>query len=104
MAREAGERAKSGWPLRHSIFATRACLFDAGAAAQVSLDLQPRAAAESGAVDLQVLHDPLHIVARLGEGNQLDPVDGVDLGVPRIAIALDPFLHAAAAGIVRGKG
>jgi len=33
-------------------------LFDAGAAAQVGLDLQPRSAAESRAIDLQILHDP----------------------------------------------
>ena len=63
----------------------------AGAAAQIGLDLQPRAAAEAGAVDLKVLHDPLHVVARLGERDQLDPVDRVDLGIARIAVALDPF-------------
>ena len=51
-----------------------------------------RAAAEAGAIDLQVLHDPLHVVARLRERNALDPVDRVDLGIARIAVALDPFL------------
>jgi hypothetical protein len=42
-------------------------LFVAGAAVQVGLDLQPRAAAKSGPVDLQILHDPLHVIAGLGE-------------------------------------
>src|SRR5262249_20322462 len=78
-------------------------LFDV-AAMQVGLDLQPRAAAKSGTVDLQVLHDPLHIVAGLRERNQLDPIDRIDLGIPRIAVAVDPFLQTAAAGIVGGKG
>src|SRR5258705_11871359 len=79
-------------------------LFHAGAAAQVGFDLKLRAAAEASAVDLQILHDPLHIVARLGEWNELNPVDRIDLGIARIAIALDPFLDAAAAGVVGGKG
>src|SRR5260221_3947484 len=78
-------------------------LFQAGASTQVGLDLQPRSAAESRAIDLQILHHPLHIVAGLGERDQFDPVDGVDLGIPRIAIALDPFFYAAASGIVGGK-
>ena len=67
-------------------------LFDAGAAVQVGLDLQPRAAAEARAIDLQILHDPLHVVARLGERDAFDPVDRVDLGIARIAVTLDPFL------------
>src|ERR1700686_4800945 len=75
-------------------------LFDAGAPVQVGLDLEPRAAAESETIDLQVLHDPLHVIAGLGERDQLDPVDRVDLGIARVAVALDPFLDAAAAGIV----
>jgi hypothetical protein len=79
-------------------------LFDAGAAVQVGLDLQPRPAAEAGAIDLQVLHDPLHVVAGLGERDLLDPVDRVDLGIARIAVAVDPFLDAAAAGIVGREG
>jgi hypothetical protein len=71
---------------------------------QVGFDLEPGPAAEPRAIDLQVLHDPLHVVPRLGERDQLDPVDRVDLGIARIAVALDPFLDAAAAGIVAGKG
>jgi hypothetical protein len=60
---------------------------------QVGLDLQPRAATESRAIDLQILHDPLHIVAGLGERKGLDPVDRVDLWVARIAVAFDPFFE-----------
>jgi hypothetical protein len=44
-----------------------AWLFDAAAAAQVGIDLKPRAAAEAGTVDLQILQDPLHVIPRLGE-------------------------------------
>src|ERR1700736_2912850 len=75
------------WPSRH--------LFDAGAAMQVGLDPQACAAAESRAIDLQVLHDPLHVIAGLGERDQLDPVNRVDLGIARIAVTLDPFFDAA---------
>ena len=41
-------------------------LFDA-AAVQIGLDLKACAAAEARAIDLQVFHDPLHIVAGFGE-------------------------------------
>jgi hypothetical protein len=44
------------------------------------------------------LHDPLHVIAGLGKRDQLDPVDRVDLEIARIAIALDSFFDAAAAG------
>src|SRR6202012_2229651 len=69
------------------------------AAMQVGFDLKPCAAAEAGAIDLQILHDPLHVVTGLGERNLFNPVDRVDLGIARIAVAIDPLLHAAAAGI-----
>src|SRR5207249_11224359 len=78
-------------------------LFDAGAAMQVSFDLEPGPAAEPRAIDLQVLHDPLHVIPCLGERDLLDPIDRVDLGIARIAVTLDPFLDAAATGIVAGE-
>jgi len=59
---------------------------------QIGLDLQPRPAAKSRAIDLQILHDPLHVIAGLGERDQFDPVDRIDLGIARIAVTLDPFL------------
>jgi hypothetical protein len=71
-------------------------LLQAGAAVQVGLDLQPSSAAEARPIDLQILYNPLHIVAGLGERNLLDRVD---LGIARIAVMLDPFLDAAAPGI-----
>src|SRR6185436_18626967 len=79
-------------------------LLDAGAAMQVGFDLGPGPTAAPRAIDLQVLHDPLHVIPRLGERDLFDPVDRVDLGIARIAVTLDPFLDAAAAGIVAGKG
>ena len=79
-------------------------LFDAGTAVQVGLDLQPRPAAKSRAIDLQILHDPLHVIAGFGKRDQFDPVDRIDLGIARIAVTLDPFFDAAATGIVAGKG
>src|SRR6266496_958806 len=78
-------------------------LFDAGAAMQVGFDLESGPAAEPRAIDLQVFHDPLHVVPRLGEGDLFDPVDRVDLGIARIAVTLDPFFDTAATGIVAGK-
>jgi hypothetical protein len=71
---------------------------------QVGLDLQPRSAAEACPIDLQILHDPLHVISCFGEGDQFDPVDHVDFWIARIAVTVDPFLHAAAPGIVGGKG
>ncbi len=71
---------------------------------QIGLDLKPVSTAEPRAINLQILHDPLYVVTSLGERNLFDPVDRVDPGVARIAVALDPFLDAAAAGIVAGKG
>src|SRR3981189_1413946 len=52
-----------------------AALLDAGAAMQVGFDLKSAAATEPRAIDLQILHDSLHVVARLGERNLFDPVD-----------------------------
>jgi len=57
-----------------------------------------------GAVDLQVFHDPLHIVAGLRKRDLLDPINGIDLGIAGIAVTLDPFLDAAASGIIGGEG
>src|SRR3954449_7403898 len=70
-----------------------------GAAAQIGFDLQPRATTEAGAVDLKVLHDPLHVVACLGERNQLDPVDRVDLGIARIAVSAYAQTHSSDARV-----
>src|ERR1700712_3271511 len=99
-----GPRATSGRPRRPdhicwNDLARTGSLFDASAV-EVRLDLQPRAAAEAGAVDLQILHDALHVVAGLGERNQLDPIDSVNAGIAGIAITLDPLFDAAAAGVV----
>src|SRR5260370_29219976 len=55
-------------------------------AVQVRLD-GGGAGAEPGAVDLQILHDPLDVGARLAEPDALDPVDRIDLGIARIAFS-----------------
>ena len=81
-----------------------ATLIPPAAALQVVVDQIGGALVQALAVDLQVLHHPLHIVARLVERDALDPVDGVDLGLARVAIGVDPLLHIAGAGIVSGKG
>jgi hypothetical protein len=46
---------------------------------QVGLDRRG-AVAKAPTVDREVLHDALDIVACLGKGNALNPIDGVDLG------------------------
>src|SRR5262245_15488225 len=74
------------------------------AAADVRLEHQLGAAAEAHAIDLQVLQDALDVVAGLGERNALDPVDRIDARVARVAVALDPFLHPAGAGVVAREG
>ena len=57
----------------------------------------------SAAIDLQILHDTLHVVARLGERDALDPIDRIDFGIARIAVLRHPLPDPAAAGIVAGK-
>src|SRR5262249_27196697 len=69
---------------------------------QIRLD-RGGAGAEPCAVDLQILHDPLDVVARLGERDALDPVDGIDLGIAWIAVLRHPLLDPAAAGVVARK-
>ena len=49
------------------------------------------AGAEARAVDLQVLHDTLRIVARLSEWDAFDPIDRIDFGIARIAVLGYPF-------------
>src|SRR3954468_1067020 len=69
-------------------------------ATQIRLDHQARAAPELGAIDLHVLDHALDVVAGLGEGDALDPVDRINVRIPRIAISFDPLLYAAAPRIV----
>ena len=52
------------------------------------------------AVGLKILHYTLHIVAGLGEGDALDPVDGIDPRIARVAVLRYPLLNPAAPGIV----
>ena len=68
-------------------------LFDA-AAVEVGLDLQPRPAAEACAIDLQILHDPLHVVPGFREPDQLGPIGRIDVGIARVAVAIGPFFDA----------
>jgi hypothetical protein len=42
--------------------------------------------------DLLVLQRALHMVARFGERNALDPVDWIDVRVARLAVPLHPFV------------
>src|SRR3990170_121741 len=58
---------------------------------------QPRA------VKLERLHDLHHVLPGLGEGDALDPVDGIDLRIARVAEGLDPFGDTASARIIGGK-
>ena len=74
------------------------------AAAQVGLDQQPRIVVEPGAIDLHVLDNALHVIARLRERDALDPVDRIDLRIARIAVLLDPFFRPPRAGIVGDEG
>src|SRR3974377_90075 len=69
-------------------------------APHVSLDHQLAAAAEARAVDLQVLYNPLHVVARLRDRDALHPVDRIDVGVARIAIGGEPLLNPPAPGLL----
>src|ERR1700730_13385462 len=62
------------------------------------------AVAKPPTVDREVLHDSLDIIACLGEGNPLNPIDGVDLGIARITVLCHPLLNPAAARIVSRKG
>src|SRR5262249_16638035 len=69
-------------------------------APQVGIGDERRLVAKARAIDLHVLHHPLHVVAGFHERDALDPVDGIDLRVARIAEDRHPVLHAPAPGIV----
>src|SRR5207253_6281506 len=73
------------------------------AATDIRLDQELRAAAEADAINLQVLEDALDVITRLRERNAFDPVDRIDAGVARIAVALHPFLHPAGPRVVAGE-
>src|SRR5437763_16799793 len=73
-------------------------------APQVRLDQELRPAAEAHAIDLQVFQYPLDVVARLGERYALDPIDWINLGVPRIAVLGNPLLYPSTARVVAGEG
>src|ERR1700712_3619362 len=53
------------------------------AAAQVRLDQQLGTTAETEPIDLDVLHDALHVVARFRERDALHPIDRIDIGIAR---------------------
>src|SRR6266487_5069687 len=58
---------------------------------------------ESRPVNLQIFDYPLNIIACFREWDAFDPVDRINMGISRIAVLGDPFLHAAAPRIVAGK-
>src|SRR5512141_876041 len=70
------------------------------AAPHVGLDQQLAAAAEAGAVDLQVLHPPVPVMTRLSKRYAPAPGGRIDRGLARVAVGGDPLPHTAAAGIV----
>jgi hypothetical protein len=55
------------------------------------------------AIGLKILHDTLHVVAGLGEGDALNPVDCIDPGFARVAVLCYPLLNPAAPGIVASE-
>jgi hypothetical protein len=55
------------------------------------------------AIGLKILHYALHVVTGLGEGDALNPVDGIDAGIARVAVLRYPLLNPAASGIVAGE-
>src|SRR4051794_20406813 len=73
------------------------------ATAQIGFDHQLGTATKADAIDLQVFHYALDVIAGLGERDAFDPVDRIDARVTRVAIASDPFLYPAASGIVGRK-
>jgi hypothetical protein len=52
---------------------------------------------------LEILHDTLHVVARFGERDALDPIDGINLGIARIAMLRYQFRDSATPRIVPGE-
>jgi hypothetical protein len=55
------------------------------------------------AIGLKILHYALHVVAGLGKGDALNPVDCIDPGFARVAVLRYPLLNPAAPGIVAGE-
>jgi hypothetical protein len=55
------------------------------------------------AIDNQAFEDALDVVAGLAEGNALDPVDGIDRRVARVAVEANPTFRAVRSGVVGGQ-
>ena len=53
---------------------------------------------------MDVFENAHDVIARFGEGDALDPVDRIDIGIARIAIFGDPFISPPPPGIIGGKG
>ena len=61
---------------------------------QVRLDsCQPGAHAR--AINLQVFHNALNVIARLRQGDALHPINRINLGITRVAVLGHPLLDAA---------
>ncbi len=55
-------------------------------------------------VDLNVRQDLANVLPRFLDRNTLDPIDGIHVGIARIAELADPLPGAAGAGVVAGDG
>ena len=75
---------------------------DSRRAVQIRLDGRD-AGPEAGAVDLEVLHYTLNIVACLGERDAFDPVNRIDFGIARIAVLDYPVSDPPRAGVIAGE-
>src|SRR6516225_12023707 len=69
-------------------------------ALQAVLYQSERVAAKPDAIDLQILEHALNVVARLVEGDRLDPVDDVDRLGPGVAEAVHPLPYSAGTRVI----
>src|SRR5690606_3582762 len=97
------ERRKLSWETEAVAVVSYRLRFALPARGQIAFDVE--AAGQSHPVDLQIFHNALDIVARLREGDALDPVHNLlHRLAARVAIARDPVLGPARTRIVADEG
>src|SRR5216684_9397282 len=77
--------------------------FPRGRARLIEIRDHRGAGTKTDPINLQILHDPLDVVSRLGKWNAFHPIDRIYLGIAWIAVLFHPLLDAAAAGVVAGE-
>src|ERR1700757_3985168 len=76
--------------------------FDSRHAMQIWLD-SCNTGTQACRIDLQAFHDPLNVIARLGQWDALHPINRINFGIARIAVFGHPLPNPTAPSVVSCK-